>query len=49
MVLDYQFEYACLKSDNANIQSQYNDLLRKHATLENSYDELRIKFLKIVI
>ena len=49
MVLDYQLEYAFLKSDNAIIQLQYNELLRKHAMLENSYDELRIKFLNKVV
>ena len=40
---DYKLEYAMLKGEIAVIQSQHNDLLRKHASLENSYDELRIK------
>ena len=41
-------ESALLKSDNHLIQLQYTELLRKHASLENSYDELRIKFSILV-
>ena len=48
MELDYKSEYAIIKSKNNIIQLQYTELLREHATLENSYDELRIKFISLV-
>ena len=48
MEVDYKLECALLKSEIHIIQSQYTDLLRIHATLENSYDELRIKLVSQV-
>ena len=48
MEVDYKLECAFLKSEIQIIQSQYTDLLRIHSSLENSYDELRIKFISQV-